>query len=552
MHAPLTPFGAVPNERQLFHYRLGKKAFFHVGINTFTGNEHGDGKESPALFAPTDMDVDSWVRTARDAGFSLAILVCKHHDGFCLWPTKSTEHSIKNSPYRDGHGDVVREFADACKAYGLYMGVYLSLWDRHTALYGTPAYNDYYITQLTELLTDYGPIHEVWWDGCGSVGAGLDIERCAAVVRRLQPEAAIFGALGAADVVDLRWCGNEAGKVAEGHFASIEREMIRVEDTRVLNRGTYGASSYVPAEVDTSIRPGWFYHASQDDKVKSEETLNRLWFSSTGRNAQQLLNFPVDPRGRIHETDRANAIASHETVARMLRCDLMAGATVQASSTLDAEHAVGALDEEDGFFVAADTTVTLDITLPEERRINVLHLGEQVTLGERIHTLILERLDEDGTATVLCRTPSVGFRRAELFDAVTVRRLRLTLCGDACPTVRFLSLHYFDGSTVDPATVRGRNLMASPEAKASVSEDRKSAVLNFGGIYPFRKVTARMGGMGLVRLYTFDGFDYHKLYEGVATSEELEIFLDREIDDAYQIRLETERPFDANPAFYVG
>lgn len=549
----LTPFGATPNERQLLHYSIGKKAFFHVGINTFTDVEHGNGKEDSTLFAPTDADVDSWVKTARDAGFGLAILVCKHHDGFCLWPTASTEHCIRNSPYRDGQGDMVREFADACKKYGLYMGVYLSLWDMHTDLYGTPAYNDYYITQLTELLTNYGPIHEVWWDGCGSVGGNLDVARYTETVRRLQPDAAIFGALGAADFVDLRWCGNEAGKVADTHYASIDRDMIRVEDNYVLNRGTYGASAYVPAEVDTSIRPGWFYHPSQDGKVKSEEVLNRLWFSSVGRNAHMLLNFPVDRRGRIPDTDRAHAIASHETVSRMLATDFVTDAFVCADSVYDEQHAPAyAKAAAEGFYVSADTTAVLHITLPEEKTVNVLDIGEEVTLGERIASLTLEAIGEDGGARILCEATSVGYRRAVLFDACTVRRLRLTLHGQACPTVRTLSLRFFDGSIEDPATARGANLVASPEARVTVAEDRCSAVLNFGGIYPFRKVTCRVGGMGRFTIEAFDGFSFYRVYEGYALSEEPEVFLDEEIDGSYQIRIVTERPFADDPAFYVG
>lgn len=549
----LTPFGAVPNERQLFHYAIGKKAFFHVGMNTFTGNEWGHGDEDPAIFAPTDADVDSWVRTAKEAGFGLAILVCKHHDGFCLWPTATTEHSIRYSPYKNGEGDIVREFVDACHRYGVYVGLYVSLWDRHMPAYGTPAYNEYYVAQITELLTDYGPVHEIWWDGAGSTGGHLDYARFAETARRLQPDIGIFGALGAADVVDFRWVGNEAGKVAPTHYASIDREAIRVEDNRVLNRGTLGAAHYVPAEVDTSVRPGWFYHASQDTQVKSPETLNDLWFSSVGRNALMLLNFPVDTRGRIHDTDRQNAIASHRQIEAMLATDYMDGATLTADGAFDEAYTIEhARATSDGFFAAAGHEAVIDVTLPHPTELNVLLLSEEVTLGERITSLTLESVAQDGTATVLVEGTSVGYKRAYLFERTTVSHLRLTLRGAAEPTLRTIGLHLFEGSTVDPRRVRGENIMARPEARVEMDEDRRAAVLAFGGIYPFRKVRFKVENMGVITLSVFDGFSFREIYRGYALADDVEVFLDEEVEGSYQIRITTERPFEDDPAFYVG
>ncbi len=546
------PFGAQPNERQLFHLGIGKKAFFHIGMNTFTGNEWGDGTEPASLFAPTDADVDSWVRTAKEAGFGLCILVCKHHDGFCLWPTKTTEHNIAHAPYRAGEGDMVREFVDACHTHGMYVGLYLSVWDRHEPTFGTAAYNDVYIAQMTELLSNYGPVHELWWDGAGSQGGPIDFARFEAVAHRLQPQVGIFGALGAADVVDFRWIGNEAGKVPMTHYASIDRQSIRVEDNRTLGRGSFGAAHYVPAEVDTSIRPGWFYHASQDDRVKSPETLNDLWFSSVGRGAMMLLNFPIDTRGRIHDNDRRSAMESHRQIRQMLACDLLDGGTLTCADAADEAHAVSMARTEGGFFIAKGERCTVDMHLPVPREVNVCILGEQLTLGERITSFSLLAVEADGATRVLYEGTSVGYQRAALFDKTTVSHLRLCIEGVVAPTLRRLSLHRFDGSLVDPRRVRGENLMARPEARVQMSEDRRCAVLQFGGIYPFRKATFVVQGMGEVTLSVFDGFSFREMYRTIATSEEFEIFLDEEVCDCYQIRITTERPFDAEPNFYVG
>lgn len=207
----LKPYGAIPNERQMEWYSRGRTIFFHFGMNTFTGKEWGDGTESPSLFNPTELCVEQWVKAIKDGGFTTAILTAKHHDGFCLWQTKYTEHSVKNSPYKNGCGDIVREFTEACQKHGIKAGIYLSPWDRHEKTWGKDEYNDFYVGQLTELLTNYGKIWECWWDGAGSTEAVYDWERWAKTVRSLQPDAVIFGSLGATPWVDVRWVGNEKG-----------------------------------------------------------------------------------------------------------------------------------------------------------------------------------------------------------------------------------------------------------------------------------------------------------------------------------------------------
>jgi alpha-L-fucosidase len=251
----IRPFGSVPNARQLEHFKM-KKAFFHFGVNTFTDLEWGNGTEREHLFAPTECNVEQWIRTIKEAGFDLAILTAKHHDGFCLWASRHTEHSVSNSPYQNGKGDIVREFTDACRKHGIKVGLYLSPWDRYAPFWGTDEYSAYYAKQLTELMTNYGEIHEVWWDGAGSTQARYDWARWTAIVRQYQPQCVIFGCLGAAEFVDVRWVGTEEGRAGEDCWATIDPETIVVENCADLNSGKWGGSHFIPAETNTSIRPG--------------------------------------------------------------------------------------------------------------------------------------------------------------------------------------------------------------------------------------------------------------------------------------------------------
>ncbi|MBN2392457.1 MAG: alpha-L-fucosidase, partial [Anaerolineae bacterium] len=315
-----------PSARQLAWQKLELMAFFHFTVNTFTDQEWGDGTEDPRVFNPTQLDPQQWLCIARNAGIKLAILTAKHHDGFCLWPSRYTEHSVKHSPYKNGHGDVVREFVEACRAFDVQVGLYLSPWDRHESTYGSDAYNDYFTHQLAELLTGYGPIAEVWFDGaCGEGPNGkrqvYDWERYYRVIRTLQPEAVI-----AISGPDVRWVGNEDGVAREDEWSVVpastldqdklatdsqHQEAVRpdIGDARALDLGSRARIPeaerlvWYPAECDVSIRPGWFYHTFQDEYVKTPEMLVDLYFKSVGRNAALLLNLPPDPRGLIHEKD---------------------------------------------------------------------------------------------------------------------------------------------------------------------------------------------------------------------------------------------------------
>ncbi|MBC8065857.1 MAG: alpha-L-fucosidase, partial [Chlorobia bacterium] len=299
---------AVPSKRQLEWQKLEYYAFIHFGPNTFTDEEWGHGKEDPNVFNPTQMDARQWVKTFKDAGMKQVIITAKHHDGFCLWPTTQSKHTVAQSKWRDGKGDVLADLRKACNEYGLKMGVYLSPWDRNHPKYGTPEYNDVFVAMLEEVLTKYGPIYEVWFDGANGEGPNgkrqvYDWPRFIATVRKHAPDAVIFSDAGP----DIRWVGNEAGIAGETCWSTIDKDnpraAIGAADTKYLNAGDPNGKDWVPAECDVSIRPGWFYHANQDDKVKTPEQLMDLWEKSVGRNGALLLNVPPDRRGLIHEND---------------------------------------------------------------------------------------------------------------------------------------------------------------------------------------------------------------------------------------------------------
>ncbi|MFO0784109.1 MAG: alpha-L-fucosidase [Phycisphaerales bacterium] len=307
---PITPCPPVPTPAQLAWQDMEFTAFIHFGPNTFTDQEWGHGDEPAAVFNPTALDARQWVRVMKDAGMKGVVITAKHHDGFCNWPTALSAHSVKNSPWKQGKGDVLRELSDACREAGLKFGVYLSPWDRNNPAYGTgEAYNQYFRQQLREVLTQYGPIYEVWFDGaCGEGPNGkkqvYDFASFERVVRECQPQAVIFSDVGP----DIRWVGNEQGWAGETNWAMLKakghgRGADNPPSTTSLNQGDEDGEAWIPAECDVSIRPGWFYHAHEDDKVKTPAQLFDLWERSVGHNANLHLNFPVDRRGLIHEND---------------------------------------------------------------------------------------------------------------------------------------------------------------------------------------------------------------------------------------------------------
>lgn len=550
----LFPFGAVPNSRQYRHLHY-KKAFFHFGVNTFTSLEWGNGTESEKSFNPSELDIDQWMRVIKNAGFDLALITAKHHDGFCLWPSAYTEHSVKNSPYKNGKGDIIREFTDSARKYGIKAGIYISPWDRNSEYWGKAEYSDFYAKQLKELMTGYGEISEVWWDGAGSTETVYDWGRWASIIREFQPSAAIFGSLGASEYVDLRWVGNESGYAGETHYASIKTHSLVVEDRGELNTGIIGAERYIPAEVDVSIRPGWFYHKDQDDKVKSVSALNRIWFDSIGRGAMLLLNFPPDRRGLVHETDARNALLSYRCISRMLSVNYAAGANISADSVLDdciPENAV--IDNEDIFYAASadKTTAVIDIVLTQAENINVFAVGEEVRLGERITEFTVESVTDNGT-DLLYSGKSIGFFRAVRLPEGMYRHIRFTIKNAlASPVINKLGLYRFDESAeTSEETDASFNLCETPSSKIEISDDRRSATINFGGIFPFDCVRFGISRPDEYKIYAFSGTEWYEIFSGKAESTDVRIKLREKINGSYQIKLCTASPIAKTPGFDV-
>ena len=402
--------GVRPSPRQLAWQQLDFIGFVHFGVNTFTDREWGTGKEAPELFNPTAFDADQWVRVWQDAGMKLLILTAKHHDGFCLWPSAFAEHSVKHSPWRGGKGDVVREVADACRRAGIKFGVYLSPWDRNHPEYGnSPVYNEHFRKQLRELLTNYGEISEVWFDGACCEGPNgkrqtYDFPSYYRLIRELQPQAVI-----AISGPDVRWVGNETGVARETEW-SVKRRTGRHE----------GTSPYVwyPAECDVSIRPGWFYHASQDGKVKSLKKLVDIYFKSIGRNSVLLLNIPPDRRGLVHENDHARLRELRALVDRMYARDFAKGARgAQAKALTD--NGLKTV-----WTSAAPTETILELASPAT--FNVVMLREDIAQGQHVASFAVDA-EIAGHWQEIAKGTTIGHRRLLRLGPVTCSRLRLRI-----------------------------------------------------------------------------------------------------------------------------
>ncbi len=441
----------VPSPRQLAWQKLEFIAFFHFTVNTFTNLEWGTGDESPDIFNPIQLDTRQWLRVARDAGMKLAILTAKHHDGFCLWPSRYTEHSVKHSPYKHGQGDVVREFVDACRAFDIKAGVYLSPWDRHEPTYGTEAYNDYFKAQLTELLTHYGPISEMWFDGaCGEGPNGkrqvYDWQGYYDVVRQHQPEAVI-----AISGPDVRWVGNERGVARANEWSVVAttalgqdalathsqhtetvRPKIDSSNQDLGSREKILAAErlvWYPAECDVSIRPGWFYHDFEDPMVKSPETLVDLYFKSVGRNSVLLLNLPPDQRGLIHENDARSLREMRRQLDAIFARNLLQGARVTASHAKNGFSPTHTLDNDaKSYWTTEDgqEQATLEYDLGAEKTFNVVQLQEHIQVGQRIEQFTVEAWT-DGVWRTVAQGGTVGYQRLLRCLATTTSRVRVRI-----------------------------------------------------------------------------------------------------------------------------
>jgi alpha-L-fucosidase len=464
--APPKPYGPLPTKGQLQWHETEMYGFIHFTINTFTNKEWGYGDEDPKLFNPTDFNADQIVSSIKAAGLKGVVLTCKHHDGFCLWPTKTTEHNISKSPWKNGKGDIVREISDACKRHGMKFGVYLSPWDRNNANYGKPEYIKIYRSQIRELLTNYGPVFEQWFDGANG-GDGFyggarekrtidkstyyDWKNTWNIVRKLQPQAVIFGDVGP----DVRWVGTEAGNSGNPCWATYTPHGVtdpnKPSNGDVLSdegmNGHRNGKFWMPAEVDFSIRPGWFWHESENDKVKSSQDLLNHYFNSVGNGANMILNIPPDRRGLVYEKDVASLVGFGKLIKQMYAKNFATGAKVTASNTRGNASKYSPkliLDNDRYSYWATDdniTTANLVLQLKGKQRFNVLRIRENIKLGQRIDDWAVDVM-ENGNWKEYAKGSAIGSCRLVRGPFVTSDKVRIRITkASACPCISEVGIY---------------------------------------------------------------------------------------------------------------
>ena len=442
--ASTAPCGPVPTDNQLRWQDMEMYAFIHYSLNTYTDQEWGFGNEALELFNPSDLDCRQWARVCKQAGMKGIIFTAKHHCGFCMWPSEYTEYSVKNTPWKNGKGDVVRELADACREEGLEFAVYLSPWDRNHPEYGRPEYVTYFRNQLRELLTNYGEIFEVWFDGAnggdgwyGGANETRKIDRTTyyewpetyRMIRELQPKCLIWN--DGSDRGDLRWVGTEAGNVGETNWSLLNRDG---EVTwPMLHYGLEDGDSWVPGETNTSIRPGWFYHDTENEHVKSLSKLMDTYYKSVGRNSTLLLNFPIAPNGRIHSNDSLRGIAFKKMIDEVFKKDL----TKKAKMTHE-----------------GDTTI---IDFKKPTAMNRFLVEEDIRYGQRVKKFSLKALVngqwqplKDELADNGNGLTTIGHRRIICFPTVTATKLRFTVTDAKCePIIKKIGVYLAPELTAD-------------------------------------------------------------------------------------------------------
>ena len=468
---PPEPILPVPEPKQAEWQQMETYAFIHFGLNTFNDREWGYGDTDPKTFNPTNLDCEQWAQTLVKAGMKGVILTAKHHDGFCLWPFEGTDYSVKNSPWKNGQGNVVKELSEACKKYGLKFAVYLSPWDRHQANYGTPEYLPYFYAQLHDLLTNYGPVFEVWFDGAnggdGWYGGAKDIRtidrknyynypRIYEMLDSIQPQAIIFSDGGPG----CRWVGNEKGFAGATNWSFLRKGEVHpgYDKSYELQYGHPDGNQWVPAECDVSIRPGWFYHPEEDDRVKSPDQLVDLYYRSVGHNATLLLNFPVDRRGLIHPVDSANAVRFHEMIQQQLKTNLVAGMTPKVSNERGGDFVASALTDDnfDTYWATEDgvTTADIEFSFDTPTRMNRMMLQEYIPLGQRVKAFVVEYLDKDTWLPVKLNeeTTTIGYKRLLRFETVETKGMRIRIT-DARGPLCLSNVGVYDAGNVSDSFV---------------------------------------------------------------------------------------------------
>lgn len=464
-------YGPVPNENQLRWQEMEYYAFIHFSINTYTDMAWGKGDEDPKMFNPTDLDCRQWARICKEAGMKGIIFTAKHHSGFCLWPSKYTDYSVKNIPWRNGQADIVKELADACKEYGLKFGIYLSPWDRNHADYGKPAYITYFRNQLQELLSNYGDIFEVWYDGAnggsGYYGGANETRKIDAktyydwpntykLVRQLQPNIVIWNDGG--DRADLRWVGTEAGYVGETNWSLLNATGDVPEE--MLRHGVENGNAWVPGEVNTSIRPEWFYHEREDKKVKTLPQLMDIYYHSIGRNGTLLLNFPIMPNGLIHEKDEKAALEFAQAVKEAFAVNLVEKARAEASNVRGKRstyQASKAIDGDKESYWATDDGVhqgSLTIHFAKPTAFNRFLVQEYIRLGQRVKAFTLEAW-VNGAWKEIAKQTTIGYKRILRFPTVEATKLRFSITDSkSCPLISNIGVYKAPQILTPPLIVR--------------------------------------------------------------------------------------------------
>jgi len=429
----------IPSERQKLWQEMEYYAFIHFNMNTFTNMEWGYGDESPTTFNPSELDTDQWARIIKESGMKGIIITAKHHDGFSLWPSKYTEHSVKNSSWKNGKGDLIKDLEKSCKKYDLKLGIYLSPWDRNHPDYGTENYITYFRNQLTELLTNYGEIFEVWFDGAnggnGYYGGANEIRKVDKktyydwsnthkIIRKLQPNAVVFSDAGP----DVRWVGNEKGYANKTTWSNIYRDSLYggMPDYNKFSSGQELGTHFIPTETDVSIRPGWYYHPEEDGKVKSLDKLVDIYFNSIGLNSSLLLNIPVDTRGLIHENDSERMLELGEFLKNTFNKNLLEESKILFNNK---SHPINKIIDKNintfSTFKSNNNNV-INITLENEKLVDIFEISENINLGQRIKEFIFE-IKVNEKWIIIEKGTTVGTKRLIKFRPLIVKDLRFTI-----------------------------------------------------------------------------------------------------------------------------
>ncbi len=449
------PYPPVPTKHQLEWHEQEFYFFIHFGPNTFTDKEWGHGDEPVDIFNPSSLDCRQWARIAKQSGAKGIILTAKHHDGFCLWPSKYSKHTVRESKWRNGRGDIVKELSNACKEFGLKFGVYISPWDRNHPQYGTPGYNDVFVNMMKELFTNYGPIWELWWDGANGEGPNgkkqvYDWKRFEATVRNLSPSTIVFSDIGP----DIRWVGNERGIAGKTNWNLLDTagfaRGIGAPHTDTLNQGNVHGKNWIPAECDVSIRPGWFYHAKEDDKVKTPQQLFDLYLKSVGRGANFLLNVPPDRRGLIHENDSTSLVDFKKLINQSFNVNLASPASVEIISSA-VSRKTGKLTDMSGNtyeVLSLEKEQTINVKFNEPVDVNCIAIGEMIAYGQRVQNFEIVLTGSDGSTSIEGTT--IGRKRILSFPTRKITAIAMRIIqAKADPIINEISVYKLPESLIE-------------------------------------------------------------------------------------------------------